>query len=360
MQRAGDRGRRAAAARRRTPRRIDIRPGISCSASWISLRPNAASDRSATLKSPSATDAGAVRGGRAGGRGEGAGHITDSCRTDRRRSHQPYACHPDIPTGGPRPDRIHGATVRRPRSAATVGTTSRAGTVRASRRSTHEFREQPCDQRIHSERGGRSEDPPPRSSPRFGTARVRGTPRSPMTLRVYRVTLSSTHVKQIRKFPILAIRTWRSRRHACLRPRARRMPRSRGSSDQRATEATNASPSPLTVTAARVRRGERRRARRDPYAGVPPRSATVTSPRAHRTTRGPVHRQRHRRPAASSVTRCSANSRTGTGQVTTPGATSTRAGSRRRAPRTAAPAAARRRRPASASDRRAARCRWPP
>src|SRR2546423_13033284 len=32
-------------------RRVAIRPGISCSASWISLRPNAASDRSATLKS---------------------------------------------------------------------------------------------------------------------------------------------------------------------------------------------------------------------------------------------------------------------------------------------------------------------
>src|SRR5262245_13589871 len=31
--------------------RSAIRPGISCSASWISLRPNAASDRSATLKS---------------------------------------------------------------------------------------------------------------------------------------------------------------------------------------------------------------------------------------------------------------------------------------------------------------------
>src|SRR6478609_399129 len=32
-------------------RRVAIRPGISCSASWISLRPNAARDRSATLKS---------------------------------------------------------------------------------------------------------------------------------------------------------------------------------------------------------------------------------------------------------------------------------------------------------------------
>ena len=30
-------------------RRVAIRPGISCSASWISLRPNAASERSATL-----------------------------------------------------------------------------------------------------------------------------------------------------------------------------------------------------------------------------------------------------------------------------------------------------------------------
>src|SRR5690349_4911551 len=39
-------------------RRVAMRPGISCSASWISLRPNAASDRSATLKSPSATVAG--------------------------------------------------------------------------------------------------------------------------------------------------------------------------------------------------------------------------------------------------------------------------------------------------------------
>ena len=29
--------------------RVDIRPGISCSASWISLRPKSASDRSATL-----------------------------------------------------------------------------------------------------------------------------------------------------------------------------------------------------------------------------------------------------------------------------------------------------------------------
>src|ERR1700736_6587698 len=33
--------------------RIDIRPGISCSASVISLRPNSASERSATLKSVS-------------------------------------------------------------------------------------------------------------------------------------------------------------------------------------------------------------------------------------------------------------------------------------------------------------------
>src|SRR5712692_9452929 len=32
-------------------RRTAIRPGISCSARWISLRPNAARDRSATLKS---------------------------------------------------------------------------------------------------------------------------------------------------------------------------------------------------------------------------------------------------------------------------------------------------------------------
>src|SRR5215204_1523949 len=30
--------------------RIDMRPGISCSASWISLRPHSASERSATLK----------------------------------------------------------------------------------------------------------------------------------------------------------------------------------------------------------------------------------------------------------------------------------------------------------------------
>src|SRR2546423_5923486 len=34
-------------------RRIAIRPGISCSASVISLRPNSASERSATLKSVS-------------------------------------------------------------------------------------------------------------------------------------------------------------------------------------------------------------------------------------------------------------------------------------------------------------------
>jgi len=54
--------------------------------------------------------------------------------------------------------------------------------------------------RRHSERGDGSEDPPPRSSPRFGTARVRGTPRSPMTLRGYRFTLRTRHVKEIRKF----------------------------------------------------------------------------------------------------------------------------------------------------------------
>ena len=36
-------------------RRSDMRPGISCSASWISLRPNAARDRSATLKSPASS-----------------------------------------------------------------------------------------------------------------------------------------------------------------------------------------------------------------------------------------------------------------------------------------------------------------
>src|SRR5664279_3289792 len=38
-------------------RRIDIRPGISCSASTISLRPNSASERSATLKSVSVATA---------------------------------------------------------------------------------------------------------------------------------------------------------------------------------------------------------------------------------------------------------------------------------------------------------------
>ena len=48
-----------------------------------------------------------------------------------------------------------------------------------------------------SERGDWSEDQPPRSSPRFGTARVRGTPRSPLTLRGYRFTLRSDPVKQI-------------------------------------------------------------------------------------------------------------------------------------------------------------------
>ena len=51
VQRAGDRARPSAAARRRTPRAIAIRPGISCSARRISLRPNSASERSATLKS---------------------------------------------------------------------------------------------------------------------------------------------------------------------------------------------------------------------------------------------------------------------------------------------------------------------
>ncbi len=44
-------------------RRSAIRPGISCSASWISLRPNAASDRSATLKSPSVSDLATVSAG---------------------------------------------------------------------------------------------------------------------------------------------------------------------------------------------------------------------------------------------------------------------------------------------------------
>ncbi len=38
--------------------RSDIRPGISCSASSISLRPNSASERSATLKSPASSDEG--------------------------------------------------------------------------------------------------------------------------------------------------------------------------------------------------------------------------------------------------------------------------------------------------------------
>ncbi|PRY27960.1 hypothetical protein CLV70_109116 [Pseudosporangium ferrugineum] len=37
--------------------------------------------------------------------------------------------------------------------------------------------------------GAAGQDLPPRSSPRFGTARVRGTPRSPMTLRGYSFTL---------------------------------------------------------------------------------------------------------------------------------------------------------------------------
>ena len=43
-------------------RRVAIRPGISCSASWISLRPNAASPRSATLKSVSVVTAVVVMG----------------------------------------------------------------------------------------------------------------------------------------------------------------------------------------------------------------------------------------------------------------------------------------------------------
>ena len=42
-------------------RRRDIRPGISCSASSISLRPNEASDRSATLKSLTVPAESAVR-----------------------------------------------------------------------------------------------------------------------------------------------------------------------------------------------------------------------------------------------------------------------------------------------------------
>ena len=40
--------------------RVFIRPGISCSASWISLRPKAARERSATLKSPSVSVRGVV------------------------------------------------------------------------------------------------------------------------------------------------------------------------------------------------------------------------------------------------------------------------------------------------------------
>ncbi|CAA9217497.1 MAG: hypothetical protein AVDCRST_MAG52-301 [uncultured Blastococcus sp.] len=40
--------------------RSAIRPGISCSASWISLRPNPARERSATLKSPSVRFVGRV------------------------------------------------------------------------------------------------------------------------------------------------------------------------------------------------------------------------------------------------------------------------------------------------------------
>src|SRR5690348_14932928 len=79
-------------------RRVAIRPGISCSASWISLRPKAARDRSATLKSApvetvvvligapgsgacvcgragSCRDGGGGRGAQAGGGAQGVGAV---------------------------------------------------------------------------------------------------------------------------------------------------------------------------------------------------------------------------------------------------------------------------------------------
>ncbi len=51
VQRARDRGPRQRLCSAVLARACAIRPGISCSASWISLRPYSASDRSATLKS---------------------------------------------------------------------------------------------------------------------------------------------------------------------------------------------------------------------------------------------------------------------------------------------------------------------
>ena len=62
VQRAGDAGAGERLATRRTCSRSAMRPGISCSASSISLRPNSASERSATLKSPASSDDGAWNG----------------------------------------------------------------------------------------------------------------------------------------------------------------------------------------------------------------------------------------------------------------------------------------------------------
>ena len=76
VQRAGDPGAAQRLASSAYSLRTAIRPGISCSASWISLRPNAASDRSATLKSPSATVRGRAPVERARVRRERAGHET--------------------------------------------------------------------------------------------------------------------------------------------------------------------------------------------------------------------------------------------------------------------------------------------
>ena len=61
--------------------------------------------------------------------------------------------------------------------------------------------------------GATGQDPPPRSSPRFGTARVRGTPRSPMTLRVCSFTLRTHRCQANQEISYSAPLRWRLRVH---------------------------------------------------------------------------------------------------------------------------------------------------
>ncbi len=181
----------------------------------------------------------------------GAGHARRPSATGDRRSTATWrpAVHRDMETGGPprHGDRARAAAhaTRRPGTRASprdveAGHARRPSATRRPRRPAGLPR---------TANGATSLSLPPRSSPRFGTARVRGTPRSPMTLRGYRFTLRTCHVKVFREIsgasrsisaphaaPPLPARAWRrGGEPPQSRPRRRTNHRGTGRDDARTT-----------------------------------------------------------------------------------------------------------------------------